>query len=585
MTGQFEEADADRGNESVQASSRPVVEAGVEGLLESYGVAGRRLVGAIDLLSGPALTLTDLIRKSGLPRRTVERLLLSLDQDVLRTSGGRLQLRQAAGTSPNSLALSHRNARAAGPQDDLPSIDFVRRIVRGAPKAKKNLDHVSATPETVIRRARHIQNTFMLDGRRMVFVGDHDLTSIAVATLVPSADLTVVDIDEDLLEYISVVAAEYKLRIRCLYADLTTSMPASTVGVSDLVFTDPPYTPDGVSVFLCRAVSTLVRTRQTRILMAYGFSDTHPSLGLNVQKELGNLDLAIESILPSFNQYDGAEALGCRSDLYTLQPTAKTWSKAERGLQRGLHAIYTHGDRSIEKGERGASVGLGPLFDIAEYPAQGYEEARHWPCAVAADVRDRVPERRTLSALLSGDVGRPGDDVFANLLNGHETWLARSLIASAADRLLLLVPNGHPDISNQDGQRQLADLIDGKYNIRFLRSRPNANLAVADAARCASNASTNRGRSALLKRPTATLRSSLSDAIYKESRGPTLRALTKDEARGFADRILMHVGQLYGDVSLLSLPRHFLAKVQSELDRCFEELVSGPNPKQSTANE
>ena len=46
--------------------------------------------------------------------------------------------------------------------------------------------------------------------------------------------------------------------------------------------------------------------------MAYGFSDTHPALGLKVQQEVVGLESSIESITPAFNQYLGAEAIGAR---------------------------------------------------------------------------------------------------------------------------------------------------------------------------------------------------------------------------------------------------------------------------------
>ena len=55
--------------------------------------------------------------------------------------------------------------------------------------------------------------------------------------------------------------------------------------------------------------------RDGRVLLAYGFSDRTPALGLKVQQELQRLGLVFEAILPAFHRFDGAQAIGSAADL------------------------------------------------------------------------------------------------------------------------------------------------------------------------------------------------------------------------------------------------------------------------------
>ena len=83
---------------------------------------------------------------------------------------------------------------------------------RAAPPPLPALDHVPATAATVARRALWLDGTFDLAGASVLCVGDHDLTSLALARLVPGVAVTVVDLDERVLAHID----EQRLGVRCL---------------------------------------------------------------------------------------------------------------------------------------------------------------------------------------------------------------------------------------------------------------------------------------------------------------------------------------------------------------------------------
>ena len=167
-----------------------------------------------------------------------------------------------------------------------PVLERLRRLIAEAPRARHALDHVAATPETVLRRALLLGARFWLPGSQLLCVGDHDLTSLAVELVHPETDVTVVDVDERILAYIDAQDA------RPRRADpLGRPAPGpAPVGArpADLALTDPPYTPEGVGLFVARARRGAARPRAGRVLLAYGASERTPMLALKVQNSLSD---------------------------------------------------------------------------------------------------------------------------------------------------------------------------------------------------------------------------------------------------------------------------------------------------------
>src|ERR1700728_4372681 len=183
-------------------------------------------------------------------------------------------------------------------------------LVERAPAPQRDLDQVPATAETVLKRGHYLLRNFDLRGAHVLCVGDHDLTSFGLF-LAGGADglrVSVVDADEALLGYVDTQACQRGFDVRCYAADLRLGLPAALHESSQLVFTDPPYTPDGVRLFVGRGLQGLADSRNGRVLAAYGFGE-QPALGLAVQQALSPLHLTYEAVLPGFKRYGGAEAI------------------------------------------------------------------------------------------------------------------------------------------------------------------------------------------------------------------------------------------------------------------------------------
>ena len=88
--------------------------------------------------------------------------------------------------------------------------------------------------------------------------------------------------------------------------------------------------------------------REARLLVAYGYPEGSPALGLKVQSELSALELVYEAVLPDFNAYEGALAIGSRAPLYVLRPTRRSAKIAARRGARHAEALYTRGRQAVE---------------------------------------------------------------------------------------------------------------------------------------------------------------------------------------------------------------------------------------------
>ncbi|GAA3033301.1 bis-aminopropyl spermidine synthase family protein [Streptosporangium longisporum] len=414
---------------------------GAMALVARAGIDGRRLRNALVALSdGRWWTLADLVRETATPRRTVEELLREVDERLER-SGTRFRLPPAPSGTPGTAGTPRaQGAQGPGPGAVSPAdpvahllpghadlVTLMDELIAKAPRGRHALDHVAATGETVVRRALLLDARFWLDGARLLCVGDHDLTSLATALLHPGVEVTVADIDERILAYISDQADRLGLAVRTRWADLRLGLPASAHAWADLAITDPPYTPEGVALFVARGAEGLRDRDRGRILLAYGASERTPALALKVQQALSGLNLVNEAIYPDFNRYLGAEAIGSAADLYVLRPTTKTWPAVAARVEAAATAIYTRGPQSVESaGSPGASSP-----DTASVSASSP--------ATAAGERGPGADDGFVPEVLVGDWPR---DVLPRLPRARlTTWLAKPYASDPA-RVAISVPAG-----------------------------------------------------------------------------------------------------------------------------------------------
>ncbi len=502
-------------------------------LLAEAGVDARRYHLALALLcDGAWWTLADLVRGAATSRRGIEALLREVGP---QRSGDRFRLTPEQVRAyrplleesghPGEPALADPVAHLLPRYADV--LERMEKLIAEGPRGRQALDHVAATPETVVRRALLLGGRFWLPGARLLCVGDHDLTSLAVAMAFPGVQVTVVDIDDRILAYIDAQADGLGLDVRTRWADLRLGLPASARDQADLAITDPPYTPEGVGLFVARAVEGLRDPDRGRILLAYGAGERTPMLALKVQNSLHDLNLALEAMYPDFNRYFGAEAIGSAADLYVLRPTTKTRPAVAARVERFSTAIYTHGPQSVE-----ALQGLPGPAALGEGGFEPEVLVGDWP----KDAFPKLPRTR-LSTWLAKPYAASPSRVALAVPAGLEAALPRLLLATRARHVRVLLSGAAPDLP------ALRAALPGVYELTRTGH-------VLDAVRLPTPAGDD-GR---------LLRGILDNAHGKLAntwREGLIRArghLTKKQARA----VVAEVAPWAGDVTVLELPEHRL---------------------------
>jgi hypothetical protein len=101
------------------------------------------------------------------------------------------------------------------------------------------------TPESSVCRAALISKMLQANNPRIVFLGDDDLTSIAVSTILNNSDITVIDIDKTVLDAIQTSCTKLGLGIKLQGHDLSQPIPKELRGRFDCFVGDPYPTPNG----------------------------------------------------------------------------------------------------------------------------------------------------------------------------------------------------------------------------------------------------------------------------------------------------------------------------------------------------
>lgn len=208
--------------------------------------------------------------------------------------------------------------------------DILEEYIKLRPKSERKFDQFHAEIKTLLKRVEII---LKFQPKNIVFLGDDDCTSLGIALNKKEINITVIDIDSRILNFIQKISEKENLNIKTINYDLRKPLTIKTE--TDFVFFDPPYTPEGAKLWLIRSLEILLSKgsnlkrkdlnflKNKFIFMCYGYTDKTFERGWKIQKIITNLGLVIQEKFRKFNKYSGAESINNESDLYILQPTPK----------------------------------------------------------------------------------------------------------------------------------------------------------------------------------------------------------------------------------------------------------------------
>jgi predicted methyltransferase len=213
------------------------------------------------------------------------------------------------------------------------------------PQVDVTVDQSKCTVETSIKRAILCLKYHSLIGKEILCVGDDDLVSISIGFLIKklfsdvsisNTNICIFDVDKRFLNYIEEIAQTENLPILCVNMDMRLPLDDKYKKKFDCFFTDPPYTLQGMSLFLSRGISSLKNRMGLPIFLS--FAHKSPDFTMEMQKEFINMGLVAAEIVPRFNKYEGAEIIGNSGQMIVLKTTGKTNPSIEAFFN---DAIYT----------------------------------------------------------------------------------------------------------------------------------------------------------------------------------------------------------------------------------------------------
>lgn len=296
-------------------------EDGVRDVVRAVGrlepVAVRKVSRATELPVPIVSAICNELRKRGVvsPARPVR--LTPEGRNLFATAGGALAVEAACPTCAEREIVVP--ASLAGVVRKLTALE------RSAPPTRLELDQSHCTVETKVRRVLLMHEERALDGKRVLLLGDDDLTSLAIRTVAEELGagaairrLVVVDVDAAVVSFLRRTLRGAPFDVECFVHDLREPLPDRLRG-ADTVLTDPPYTTHGAALFLSRAAQATEGRSRADVFLAFG--GRHPDTTLAVQRAIAEMGLVVRRLVRNFNEYLGAGALGGTSHLYQLATT------------------------------------------------------------------------------------------------------------------------------------------------------------------------------------------------------------------------------------------------------------------------
>lgn len=208
--------------------------------------------------------------------------------------------------------------------------DELELIFKNRPMVDVTIDQSKCTVETAVKRVIIALKNNAIIGKKIVCIGDDDLISISINLILKkifnnsipyNTKIYVLDKDKRIIEYINKISEMFDLSlITCREVDFKKKMLKDNTKCFDTVFTDPPYTVNGMELFITRGIEGLKKETGLNIFLSYAHKSQDSMY--KIESKILELGLSIYQIIPNFNEYEGAEILGNRGQMLILKTTS-----------------------------------------------------------------------------------------------------------------------------------------------------------------------------------------------------------------------------------------------------------------------
>lgn len=188
----------------------------------------------------------------------------------------------------------------------------IKKIFNNRPKPTLLFDQRPVTYKTTIKRVKYMLDRNDIYDKNIVFLGDDDLTSIALALTKVKCNILMLDVDERLVDYINALKDEYKLNIEAKVYNALNNTPKELMHKFDVFATDP--TPEKIpfTLFMNHAIN-LLKGKDSIIYTSIYSSAMEETLDL--QNVINDMNLYITDMTPNFTHYQSIYELFKQCDI------------------------------------------------------------------------------------------------------------------------------------------------------------------------------------------------------------------------------------------------------------------------------
>ncbi len=185
-------------------------------------------------------------------------------------------------------------------------------IWNNKPNATFYFDQRPVTLNTTLRRVAYLMSNGDIKGKKIIMLGDDDLTSVALALLKLDCEVFALDADERLIKYINKISKEYNLNLKGMVYNALDKTNNELMNKFDVLMTDP--TPEKIpfTLFMNRAIEL---TKGEGSIIYTSIYSSAMKKTLDLQKIITDMNLYITDIIPKFTEYQSIMELYSPSDI------------------------------------------------------------------------------------------------------------------------------------------------------------------------------------------------------------------------------------------------------------------------------
>ncbi|MCY3410587.1 MAG: bis-aminopropyl spermidine synthase family protein [Candidatus Heimdallarchaeota archaeon] len=140
---------------------------------------------------------------------------------------------------------------------DQDKLQILRKLIEKRGEDLELLDQRSIDEASIINRINLLHDKGLLN-KRILCIGDHNMTGVAMSIFGNPSEVVITDIDRRLSEILFEAHIEYDLEVRYLYHDMRLRILEILMNQYELVVFEPPFTKAGIELWISRALECLV---------------------------------------------------------------------------------------------------------------------------------------------------------------------------------------------------------------------------------------------------------------------------------------------------------------------------------------